>query len=120
MAATSCAKSGSISSKSCLCNRRWGGAAGGASGGGVAGDSSEDEEEQDANIGRAEELRRERLAALVKRNLTTILLEVTDAMFGARLSLILMGEKGYASTHRHMLCVRFFVLVLHHIWLLML
>ena len=34
-------------------------------------------------MGRAEELRRERLTALVKRNLTTILLEVTNRMFGA-------------------------------------
>lgn len=34
-------------------------------------------------------MRRERLNALVKRNLTTILLDVTDAMFGARLALTL-------------------------------
>ena len=46
---------------------------------------SEDEDsesDEDADVGRAEELRRERLTALVKRNLTTILLEVTDRMFG--------------------------------------
>ena len=33
-------------------------------------------------MSRAEELRRERLSAVVKRNLTSILLEVTDSMFG--------------------------------------
>ena len=33
-------------------------------------------------MSRAEELRRERLSAVVKRNLTGILLEVTDSMFG--------------------------------------
>ena len=33
-------------------------------------------------MSRAEELRRERLSAVVKRNLTGILLEVTDALFG--------------------------------------
>ena len=72
-----------------MCNCRWGGAAGGGSGSVVTGDSSEEEEEQDTKIGRAEELRRERLNALVKRNLTTILLDVTDAMFGAKLPLTL-------------------------------
>lgn len=80
-------RNGVISANLGVCNCRWGSAAGGGSGGVVAGDSSEEEEEQDAKIGRAEELRRERLTALVKRNLTTILLEVTDAMFGARLPL---------------------------------
>ena len=33
-------------------------------------------------MSRAEELRRERLGTVVKRNLTGILLEVTDALFG--------------------------------------
>lgn len=46
------------------------------------GSESESEEEAEA-LGRAEELRRERLNAVVKRNLTSILLEVTDAIFGA-------------------------------------
>ena len=41
------------------------------------------ESDEDADVGRAEELRRERLTALVKRNLTAILLDVTDCMFGA-------------------------------------
>ena len=49
-----------------------------ASGGGS---SSEEDEEK---VSRAEELRRERLSAVVKRNLTRILLEVTDALFGAQ------------------------------------
>ena len=63
---------------------RWGGGAAGGSSGGRLGDGdSSEEEEEAAELGRGEELRRERLNALVKRNLTAILLEVTDAMFGA-------------------------------------
>lgn len=54
----------------------------GGSGGGIVADDSSEDDENDAELGRAEELRRERLNALVKRNLTAILLEVTDAMFG--------------------------------------
>ena len=56
--------------------------AGGSSGGRLGDGDSSEEEEEAAELGRAEELRRERLNALVKRNLTAILLEVTDAMFG--------------------------------------
>jgi len=52
------------------------------SGGGIVRDDTSEDEENDVELGRAEELRRERLNALVKRNLTAILLEVTDAMFG--------------------------------------
>jgi hypothetical protein len=45
------------------------------------GSGSESEADEEA-LGRAEELRRERLNVLVKRNLTAILLDVTDAIFG--------------------------------------
>ncbi len=70
--------------KYCLLSCRWGGGTAGAgSDGRLAGGESSEEEEEAAQLGRAEELRRERLNALVKRNLTAILLEVTDAMFGA-------------------------------------
>ncbi len=48
---------------------------------GVGGEDSSDEEAEE-KVSRAEELRRERLGAVVKRNLTGILLEVTDALFG--------------------------------------
>ena len=72
-----------VSGKAFSC--RWGGdeeKEGGsrraASGGGS---SSEEDEEK---VSRAEELRRECLSAVVKRNLTGILLEVTDALFGAQ------------------------------------
>ena len=58
--------------------RRWG--SGGRMSAQEEGSSSEEDE---AGLGRMEELRRERLNALVKRNLTAILLDVTDALFGA-------------------------------------
>jgi hypothetical protein len=62
--------------------RRWGGDGGGGRvSAAEEGSSSEDDE---AGLGRVEELRRERLNALVKRNLTAILLDVTDALFGAQ------------------------------------
>ena len=48
---------------------------------GVGGDDSSDEDAEE-KVSRAEELRRERLGAVVKHNLTGILLEVTDALFG--------------------------------------
>ena len=47
------------------------------------GSEDEDSESDEDAVGRAEELRRERLTALVKRNLTAILLDVTNRMFGA-------------------------------------
>ena len=49
---------------------------------GVGEEDSSDEEAEE-KVSRAEELRRERLGAVVKRNLTGILLEVTDALLGA-------------------------------------
>ncbi len=64
--------------------RRWAGEEerGGKRGVGVGGEDGSDEETEE-KVSRAEELRRERLGAVVKRNLTGILLEVTDALFGA-------------------------------------
>ena len=65
--------------------RRWGAEAHAAGGGGGRvreGESSGSSSDEEEGLGRAEELRRERLNALVKRNLTTILLDVTDALFG--------------------------------------
>ena len=59
---------------------RWAGDEGG--GRGVAGGDGSSSEEDEGKESRAEELRRERLSAVVKRNLTGILLEVTDSMFG--------------------------------------
>lgn len=79
-----CTKAFSSDYKVFFWSCRWGGGAAGGSSGGRLGDGdSSEEEEEAAELGRAEELRRERLNALVKRNLTAILLEVTDAMFGA-------------------------------------
>ena len=49
----------------------------------ASGDGSSSEEDE-GKVSRAEELRRERLSGVVKRNLTGILLEVTDALFGAQ------------------------------------
>ena len=54
---------------------------------GNSGGSSSDEEDE-GKLSRAEELRQQRLSTLVKRNLTGILLEVTDAMIGELVPLV--------------------------------
>jgi hypothetical protein len=48
-------------------------------------------------VSRAEELRRERLNAVVKRNLTGILLEVTDSMFGEKTPVFVISKHLAAS-----------------------
>ena len=72
-----------VSGKALSC--RWGGdeeKEGGSRRAASGGGSSSEEDE--GKVSRAEELRQERLSAVVKRNLTGILLEVTDALFGAQ------------------------------------
>ena len=72
-----------VSGKALSC--RWGGdeeKEGGSRRAASGGSSSSEEDEE--KVSRAEELRQERLSAVVKRNLTGILLEVTDALFGAQ------------------------------------
>lgn len=64
----------------CLLHR-WGGEEERGGKRGVSGEDSSDEEAEE-KVSRAEELRRERLGTVVKRNLTGILLEVTDMLLG--------------------------------------
>ena len=66
----------------CLVPCRWAADAHAAGGAGRVRDDESSGSDEDEGPGRAEELRRERLTALVKRNLTAILLDVTDALFG--------------------------------------
>ena len=75
------AESPAVGSSAVLFSHRWAGEEERGGKRGVGGEDSSDEEAEE-KVSRAEELRRERLSAVVKRNLTGILLEVTDALFG--------------------------------------